>query len=60
MINNFLHDKPDSVIAYQSLLYGINGKGIIGNAFLAKDCAIYIMYDFNGNFVDYDIQVKEG
>lgn len=56
MINNYLKDKPDGILAYQSLLYGIGGKECIGNAFMYKNLAIYIMYDYSGNYMGEDIQ----
>jgi len=56
MKNDFRQDKPDGIVAFQSILYSANNKNIVGNAFLNTNLGIFIMYNENGDLEDYVIE----
>lgn len=59
MQNDYLKDKPDGIIAYCNLLYGVGEIPTIGNAYFYKTMQIFIMYDLQGNYMGEQINEIE-
>lgn len=53
---DFRTDKPDGVVAFQSILYSATNPNIVGNAFLNKHIGIFVMYNSSGEYQDAIIE----